>query len=68
MLAVMIAVGVELGRAVALVVAGEQRALVVLVGEGLDDADAADVLLDAGVEVADPAGTALRQFCVMRAP
>jgi hypothetical protein len=28
---------------------------VLLVGEGLDDADAADILLDAGVEIADAA-------------
>ena len=48
-------VGFQLRRAIALVVAREQRAFMILVGEGLDDADAADILLDAGVEVADAA-------------
>ena len=48
-------VGLQLGLAVALVVGGEQAPLVILVGEGLDDADAADILLHAGVEVADVA-------------
>ena len=48
-------VGLQLGRAVAGVVAGEEAPLVVLVGEGLDHAHAADVLLDAGVELADAA-------------
>ena len=52
------AVGLELGLAIALVVGGEQAPLVILVGEGLDDADAADILLDAGIEVADPADRA----------
>jgi fatty acid/phospholipid biosynthesis enzyme len=42
-------------------------ALVVLVGEGLDDADAADILLDPGVEVAD-AAEQLCQFAVIRPP
>ena len=49
------AIGLQLGGAVAGVVAGEEVTLVVLVGEGLHDAHAADVLFDAGVELADAA-------------
>ena len=47
-------VRLELGGAVGEVVAREQRPLVVLVGEGLHHPDAADVLLDAVVELGDP--------------
>jgi hypothetical protein len=48
------AVGLQLRLPVARVVAGEEAALVVLVGEGLHHPHAADILLDAGVELADP--------------
>ena len=60
-------VGFQLGLAIAGVVAGEEPPLVVLVGERLDDADAADVLLDPGVEISHPAEER-RQVPVIRPP
>ncbi len=47
------AVGLQLGLLVGAVVGGEELALVVLVGEGLHRADAADVLFQPSIEGAD---------------
>ena len=60
-------IGFELGSAVAVVVDGEQLPLVLLVGERLHDPDAADILLDPGIELADPAERDC-QFWVIRPP
>ena len=48
-----IGIGLQLGLAIGVVVAGEQARFVRFIGEGLDHADAADGVLDARVEVAD---------------
>ena len=55
-------VGFELGLPIAGVVAREEPALVILVGERLDHANAADVFLDPGVELSDPAEERLARF------